>query len=219
MPVQRPADPVPFRPKLCLFLSGHLDPLADLQKLSPNLIHILLLSGACQKMQPLFYLLRFPPQRILLRLDHIPVAHMVPKLFLQCVQLPGQLLVLDPGDLQKNLVHLPENRLLFIRRRLLQTVQFLNKTCQQMHLLLFLLFLLLIALCLFPDGRRLLPEQTDRISPADLGLVVLILRHIFFQKVLKFLHPVPLPVQLVLHCIQKPFLHQPLLIPAVGKEL
>ena len=160
-----------------------------------------------------------PAAAILLRLDHIPVAHMITEFLLQSVKFPGQPLIFDPGDLQKNLVHLPENRLLFIRRRLLQTVQFLNKTCQQMHLLLFLLFLLLIALCLFPDGRRLLPEQTDRISPADLGLVVLILRHIFFQKVLKFLHPVPLFIQLALHRVQKPFFHQSLLVPAVGKQL
>ncbi len=170
-------------------------------------------------MKSVLHLLCFPLQGVLFRLDHIPVAHMVPKLFLQCVQLPGQLLVLDPGDLFQDRIHLPENCPVCFLRLPFQAVQLLDQTGQQMHLLLFLLLLRPILLCLLPDGTCLLPEEADPVPAPDLHLVVLILGHIFLQQVLKFLHPALLPVQPALHRVQKPFLHQPLLVPAVGEEL
>ena len=68
-----------------------------------------------------------------------------------------------------------------------------------------------------PDFLPLLTKAADGIAPFNFGTVIFILLHVFFYDILKFFHPVPVPVQLALHSVEKPFFHQSLFVTAVGK--
>ena len=118
-----------------------------------------------------------------------------------------------------NLLHLRQNVLMPFLRPGLQAFQLRDEMSHQIFLGLLFELPFPVERQLFPDLFRLLLKQADRIPALDLGTVVLILSHIFFQNDLKFLHPVPLFIQLAFHRVQKPFFHQPLLVTAVGKQL
>ena len=102
---------------------------------------------------------------------------------------------------------------------LVQQFQFLPKGGNLVFLCVYAGFTLKILLVLFPNPLCLLLKCTDGVTPLDFGLVILVLAYIFFQNGLELLHPVFLFVQLLLHCVQKPFFHQPFLILAIGKQI
>ena len=68
------------------------------------------------------------------------------------------------------------------------------------------------------DLLRLLLKVKDAVPAPDLVLCAAVAGDVFFQNVPEFLHPVLIPVQLVLNRLQEPLFHQAPLIPAVIKK-
>ncbi len=101
----------------------------------------------------------------------------------------------------------------------MKPVQFRNKMRHQILLLPHQSAFRLVSFRLLPDLFCLFFKCADDVPPLDLRLVIFVLSYIFLQNRLKFLHAVPFLIQLTLHSVQKPFLHQPLFIPAVSKQI
>ena len=160
-----------------------------------------------------------PFQILLLDLNHIPVTGMIILLLIESVDLAGQLLIFNPGYPLPELLDPRKDIIVFFLCHTMQPVQFCNKMCHKILLTLHLFRLLKIVFRSLPDSFRLYLKSAYDVAPLDLGLVILVLPHIFLQNGLEFLHAVPLLIQLALYRVKKPFLHQTFLVPAVREQL
>ncbi len=216
---QPPAQVHPLRLQVLLFLPEELQALPFLVQLPPVFLHIPLLLPAGQHMEHMEDFLPPPLQALFLHPQHLQIALGIPLPLGNFMKFPGQLLVLQPLKLLGQSVQTLFDRPGLLLLPLLQYVKPADEIPYPGPLGGELSGRVPVAKGLLPHTLRLPAKGPNRITALNLGAVVPVLAGVLLHDALEFLHPVPVLVQLVLHSVQKPFLHQPLLVPAVGEQI